>query len=507
MDSLKGQPAAVKVFNVPQFTSPISQKTFFKGDKVQLKWNGLGTSLIVLAQTDVDKSNKSYYGETTMHLLSANGSFDARITLDRDGPIHDVAWSPNSREFGVVYGYIPAKTTIFNHRAIATHSFPTSPRNTIIFSPQGRFALVAGFGNLAGQMDIYDLERDYRKVCTIESGSPSVCSWSPDSRYIMTATTSPRLRVDNGVKLWHVGGGIMYNEDMEELYNVVWRPAAPGEVPAGDPLEPVPTPHASALAYLGTVKTPSKPAGAYRPPGARGAVTPLHFKREDEGGAAHVVSNGTALVGPNGFGRPRRHIPGAEFADAPSVPGAATHGGAANGDENLSKAALKNKKKRGNKKPKDGEARTGGDGGGLAPPVGNGYGIDGRSPERQGYHQHSRSHSRNNMQGGRSRSNTQRARDNSRPAPARGNRPQDVVPGGPASNQGFATPLAEAGAPSANQDPNAKKIRSLQKKVRAIEDLEMRHAGGEKLEDTQMKKIATKAAVMRELEALEKDHS
>jgi translation initiation factor 2A len=51
--------------------------------------------------------------------------------------------------------------------------------------------------------------------------------------------------------------------------------------------------------------------------------------------------------------------------------------------------------------------------------------------------------------------------------------------------------------------PNAKKLRGLQKKIRAIEDLEMRLAGGEKLEDTQMKKIGTKAAVQAELDALD----
>ena len=71
----------MKVFNVPNFNAPVSQKTFFKGDKVQLKWNDQGTSLIVLAQTEVDKSGKNYYGETTLYLLSANGGFDSRIDL------------------------------------------------------------------------------------------------------------------------------------------------------------------------------------------------------------------------------------------------------------------------------------------------------------------------------------------------------------------------------------------------------------------------------------------
>ena len=144
---------------------------------------------------------------------------------DKEGPIHDVTWSPNSKEFGVVYGYMPARATIFNERAVATHEFPLKPRNTILFSPHARFVLVAGFGNLAGQMDIYDLEKGYQKVTTIEATNPSVCEWSPDGRHILTATTSPRLRVDNGVRIWHVSGGLMYNEDMTELYHAsIFRP-------------------------------------------------------------------------------------------------------------------------------------------------------------------------------------------------------------------------------------------------------------------------------------------
>ena len=79
----KGQPASVKVFVVPSFGTPVSQKSFFKGDKVQLKWNASGTTLIVLAHTDVDRSGKSYYGETTLYLLSAGGGFDSRIDLGR----------------------------------------------------------------------------------------------------------------------------------------------------------------------------------------------------------------------------------------------------------------------------------------------------------------------------------------------------------------------------------------------------------------------------------------
>jgi translation initiation factor 2A len=45
-------------------------------------------------------------------------------------------------------------------------------------------------------------------------------------------------------------------------------------------------------------------------------------------------------------------------------------------------------------------------------------------------------------------------------------------------------------------------MRGLLKKIRAIDELKMRLAVGEKLEDTQMKKIATENAVRMELESL-----
>jgi translation initiation factor 2A len=84
--------------------APTCQKTFFKAERAQIKWNILGTQVLVFTQTDVDNANKSYYGETNLYLLSAAGNFDCRVTLDKEGPIHDFNWSPNAKEFIVTYG-------------------------------------------------------------------------------------------------------------------------------------------------------------------------------------------------------------------------------------------------------------------------------------------------------------------------------------------------------------------------------------------------------------------
>ncbi|KAH6637661.1 eukaryotic translation initiation factor-like protein subunit eIF2A [Boeremia exigua] len=508
----KGMPASVKVFQVPQFNSPVSQKTFFKSDKVQLKWNDLGTSVIVLAQTDVDKTNKSYYGETNMYILSANGSFDSRIQLDKEGPIHDVSWSPNSKEFGVVYGYMPAKTTIFNARAVPQHNFDLGPRNTINFSPHGRFVLVAGFGNLAGDVDIYDLERNYHKVCTIKAANCTYCEWSPDGRHILTATTSPRLRVDNGIRIYHITGPLMYDQDITELYHVTWRPQSPQEHSLDNVLT-APVPHPSAAAFAATQKTPSKPAGAYRPPGARGTATPLMFKREDEGGAAYTNTgvSSTNVGFQNGFGRGgRRQVPGAEPAQN-LPPGAAPGGGVSlsgTGEgEELSKAAQKNKKKREAKKAREAAEKAAG----LTADVPTG--PAGRSPERRDVRDgRQRSHSKNGSFGNGRSPSQQRQYGNSPDRRAQGpprqnpgqqqQRSQDARVPPPVQTSNAPAPDLTVTSPGEGGGPQDKKIRGLLKKVRAIDELKMRQAGGEKLEDTQIKKIGTEESIRKELTGL-----
>ncbi len=101
----KGQPASIRIHALLNLSAPPTcRKTFFKAEKSQIKWNNLGTQVLVLTQTDVDSTNRSYYGQSGLYLLSAAGNFDVRIDLDKEGPIHDFAWSPNSKEFGVVYG-------------------------------------------------------------------------------------------------------------------------------------------------------------------------------------------------------------------------------------------------------------------------------------------------------------------------------------------------------------------------------------------------------------------
>lgn len=261
------------MFSIPNFKTALSNKTFYKADSVTMYWNKLGTNLIVLTSTDVDKSNKSYYGETNLYYLAVAGNFDCRVALDKEGPVHDVTWGPDSKEFVVCYGSMPAKTTLFDHRAAPVFDFGINPRNFISYSPQGRTICIAGFGNLNGTVDFWD-RKTLKKVNTFAASNASHCEWSPCGRYLLTATLTPRLRVDNGFKLWHHSGTLVYEEAVDELYQIGFRPEPATRYPMRA-MSPPPTP-IKVLPTKGSGATVSAaPAGAYRPPHLRGSATSM----------------------------------------------------------------------------------------------------------------------------------------------------------------------------------------------------------------------------------------
>lgn len=318
---------------------------------------------------------------------------------------------------------MPSETTFFDARGNEIFSLPTKPRNTILYSPHGKFILVAGFGNLQGTVDIYDRQNKFSKVANFEASNTSVCEWSPCGRFILTATTSPRLRVDNGCKIWHASGKLVYLKNYNELLSIGWKPQSIENFPPlKSSLESSPEAHESAKEWLNAkeverINSLKKPTGAYRPPHARNGKatnTTSLYEKELAGGGYTTT-------------RPRI-IPGAA---APPV--------------KESKSGIKNRKKRESKKNEDEK--------------------DEKDQE--------------NGNGNGNNDDTKETNDKSNNIELNGG----SVIGGISSIE-------------------EKKIRSLLKKLRAIETLKMKQANGDTLEDTQINKIKKEDEIRHDLGVL-----
>ena len=220
----------------------------------------------------------------------------------------------SSPEFCVVYGYMPAKATLYNKKCEKVFDFGTGPRNMAVFNPVGNLLLLGGFGNLRGNIEIWSV-KDKKEVIKFEASDSTDLKWSPDGKLLMTSTCAPRLRQGNGFKIWHYTGSLLnetpLDDPKEELWEVQWQlnekdckdfkvqyQAVPGIAP----------------------KQPQASKQAYRPPNMRNRVS--NFKLHDEDEPAENQKKA--------------------------------------GEENLSKSAAKNRKRReaAKKKKEEGEGTT-----------------------------------------------------------------------------------------------------------------------------------------------------
>jgi len=146
----KGNAAFVRVLKYPQLDA-ISTKSFFKAQEATLLWNSQGSAILAWTHVDVDQTGKSYYGENGLHFLSAESKGEeSTVVLKKDGPIHDVVWSPIGNHFLVLYGFMPAQATMFDTKCQPIVDFGSAPRNCAKFSPNGKLLCIGGFGNLQG---------------------------------------------------------------------------------------------------------------------------------------------------------------------------------------------------------------------------------------------------------------------------------------------------------------------------------------------------------------------
>lgn len=150
----KNEPSFIRLIQYPNINNSLANKSFFNADRVEYKWNRSGNNLLLLCNTET--SQNSYYGDSTLHQIRANGETQL-IQLSKKGPIYDLSWNPIRDEFIVVYGTMPAKATLFNNKGESIYDFGTGSRNEIFFNPHGNLVALAGFGNLRGIIEIWNL--------------------------------------------------------------------------------------------------------------------------------------------------------------------------------------------------------------------------------------------------------------------------------------------------------------------------------------------------------------
>eukprot|EP01054_Gregarina_sp_Poly1_P001592 Gregarina_sp_Poly_1__1591@NODE_1401_length_4217_cov_141_718795_g932_i0_p1_GENE_NODE_1401_length_4217_cov_141_718795_g932_i0NODE_1401_length_4217_cov_141_718795_g932_i0_p1_ORF_typecomplete_len631_score105_63eIF2A/PF08662_11/1_9e05eIF2A/PF08662_11/9_9e41ANAPC4_WD40/PF12894_7/6ANAPC4_WD40/PF12894_7/5_1ANAPC4_WD40/PF12894_7/3_3e02ANAPC4_WD40/PF12894_7/31ANAPC4_WD40/PF12894_7/0_17_NODE_1401_length_4217_cov_141_718795_g932_i01642056 len=223
----KGSPSSIRILLlnlIGKEIKQIAQKSMFQSQEIELDWNPTGEYLLAKTHIDVDSSGKSYYGKSALYLVAAEQNAPVTTIVElAEGPVQSFCWSNfNSYHFVLANGQMPCKLRTFDARSgVPVLSFGSSRRNYIRVS--GKLCCIAGFGNLPGDVDIWDLNMG--KVVGLSKIPWAVdCDFSPDSYLLLASTTTPRLRVDNGIRVLRANGELLYEQGVEELYSAQWRP-------------------------------------------------------------------------------------------------------------------------------------------------------------------------------------------------------------------------------------------------------------------------------------------
>ncbi len=86
--------------------------------------------------------------------------------------------------------------SLFNDKCEVIKDYGTGPRSVVCFNPSGTILCTAGFGNLRGDIEFWE-RKTHACINKLHSPDATTFAWCPDSRHFVTATCSPRLKVDN----------------------------------------------------------------------------------------------------------------------------------------------------------------------------------------------------------------------------------------------------------------------------------------------------------------------
>ena len=284
----KSKPGSVCLWALPRPSggAPLAAKSL-QADDARACFSPDGS--LVLVEMSTDSSADSYYGDSRLFLFNRTGSLAVPVPGLKEGPTHDFCWSPKSDGFVTISGKSPPLAQLHAAKTGApTFSFGTAAFNTARFAPHGRFLLLGGFGNMPGDISLWDVNKKKPLAPTFNAPCTVGVEWSPDSRYLLTSTTRPRLNVDNGYRLYSHRGVLVGARSYEQLYHALWRPAP-------------------AAAYADRAASPEPPAArggaAAGADGAAAAAAPPPLPGALSGGpgAAPLVSpvKGSAYVPPH----------------------------------------------------------------------------------------------------------------------------------------------------------------------------------------------------------------
>ncbi|XP_012878964.1 PREDICTED: eukaryotic translation initiation factor 3 subunit B [Dipodomys ordii] len=110
--------------------------------------------------------------------------------------------------------------------AFLSEMFDKQQANTIFWSPQGQFVVLAGLRSMNGALAFVDTS-DCTVMNIAEHYMASDVEWDPTGRYVVTSVSWWSHKVDNAYWLWTFQGRLLQKNNKDRFCQLLWRPRPP----------------------------------------------------------------------------------------------------------------------------------------------------------------------------------------------------------------------------------------------------------------------------------------
>ncbi|KAI8901054.1 eukaryotic translation initiation factor eIF2A-domain-containing protein [Globomyces pollinis-pini] len=225
-------PARVTLLDIPS-RNIVRTKNFFNVIDCKLFWQASGEYLLVRVDRNKTKT-------TTVT------SFEVFRMLEKDIPVDvvelkvtedmtDLFWEPKGNRFALLLTENQTQRVKFfevqaNNASSAASAgvkelkdIDAKGVNRAIWSPKGRFCVLAGVQGLQGDLQFWDVD----DLCLMGTGEHYMCTdieWDPTGRYVVSSISFWSVPNDNGLVLWTLTGQELVKQNMTGLKQFLWRP-------------------------------------------------------------------------------------------------------------------------------------------------------------------------------------------------------------------------------------------------------------------------------------------
>jgi translation initiation factor 3 subunit B len=228
----------------------IRSKNLFNVSTCKLIWSPIRGDFLLAQVLRHSKTGKQTFTNFEIFRMLDNGIPNETLTMTES--VADVAFEPpvpsyisnsspprfafiHSGKSGKsievsIYSLVAAKG---GDKLVKIVTLENKQCNRLIWSPVGGILLLAGTGEINGQLELYDVDEN-QKIASFEHFMCNEISWDPSGRFLSTAVTQPmfgdvavRLTLENGFRIWSAIGQKLRDVSQNDFYQFLWRPRPP----------------------------------------------------------------------------------------------------------------------------------------------------------------------------------------------------------------------------------------------------------------------------------------